>query len=115
MRNGSATKFAVLQNGATATGNGATFATADPVDGAFSQLGLQVLGSGTYEITWEATVDEVNWVAVPVTALATATAATTATAAGLYRLDCRGLAAVRARISSRTTGTIYVYALGVLG
>jgi len=45
-------------------------------------------------------------VAVQAVPLATGTAATTATAAGLYRVDTRGLVALRARVSAFTSGTI---------
>lgn len=99
---------ATLQNAATATGNGTPLA----VD-AFDQAAFQVTGITTATITWEATVDGTNYVAVSVIDLNSATRAraTTATANGLYLLDgIGGLVLVRARISAYTSGTITVVA-----
>jgi hypothetical protein len=71
-------------------------------------LTCQVTGITTATITWEGTVDGTNWVAIQAVDLGTGTAATTATANGIYRINCTGLVEVRARISAHTTGTIYV-------
>lgn len=96
-----------LQGSAVATGNGTSVDCVDG-DGAYTLLTVQVQGITTATITWEATIDESTWVAVPFTNLATGTAATTATADGLYRFTIAGLVSVRARISSYTSGTINV-------
>jgi hypothetical protein len=101
-------KRATLQSAAAAQGNG----TAIDVYG-FSLLGVQVQGISTATITWEATIDGTNWQGVRATPLATGTAAATATADGLYTIDVRGLASVRARISAWTSGTITVTAVAV--
>ena len=97
----------VMQSAAVATGNGTAVNTID-VDGAFTVLTMQVTGITTATITFEATIDGTNWVAVLATNLNNGTDATTATANGLYRITCLGLRQVRARISAWTSGTITV-------
>ena len=77
-------------------------------DGVYATLTAQVVGITTATITWEGTVDGTNWVAIQATNLNTGSAATTATADGLYRINVTGLLKVRARISAWTAGTITV-------
>jgi len=103
----------LLQDGATATGNGTTLQVANITDGARTVVGLQVTGISGDTITWEANIDGTNWVAVAVKNLNTGTEATTATADGLYRFICMGVKNFRARISTYGSGTIYVTALVV--
>lgn len=104
----SQTGVTALQAAADATGNG----TALDVAG-FSQVVLQVSGTFSGTITWEATVDGTNWIAVALADLNSTTRAraTTATAVGLYLLDTiAGLQKVRARVSAYTSGNITVTA-----
>ena len=96
---------AVMQNAATATGNGTSIECTGGTRGAMTVLTLQVTGITTATITFEATIDGSNWVAVQVTNLNDGSESTTATANGLYRLTCLGLVSVRARISAYTSGT----------
>lgn len=92
-----------LQSGATATGNG----TALDCSG-YSVAAVQIDGITTATITFEATVDGDNWVAVQAENLANGSEGTTATADGLFRLSLFGLAQIRCRISAYTSGTINV-------
>lgn len=103
----------LLQSAAVATGNGTPLACTDLSKGAFAWLAIQVKGITTATITWEATINGADWVAVAVTNLNTGAAATTATADGVFRADVRGFAQFRARISAWTAGAITV--TGVLG
>lgn len=98
----------VMQSAAVATGNGTAIDCVSPTYGALTTLTAQVTGITTATITWEATIDGTNWVAIQATNLNDGTEATTATANGLYRVVCLGLVKVRARISAWTSGTIYV-------
>ena len=100
--------YQYMQNAAVATGNGTAIETTGAANGACSTLAMQVTGITSATITFEATIDGTNWVAVLATNITSGTAATTATANGVYRLDCSGLASVRARISAWTSGTITV-------
>lgn len=96
----------LLQSAAVAQGNGT------PLDvTGLAWVVVQVVGITTATITWEATIDGSTWAGVRATPLATGTAAATATADGLYQLDVRGLAQIRARISAWTSGTITATAL----
>ena len=92
-----------LQNGATATGVGNVANTIGHAGAA-----LQVSGTFVGTITWQATVDGANWVAVRATNLTSGTQATTATAAGIYFIPVAGLAGIRANITAYTSGTITV-------
>lgn len=96
------------QDGATATGNGATV----PLDGR-SSLVLQLFGTFSATVTFEASINGSDWIAVALANLNSTTRAraSTATAAGLFLFDAiAGLVHFRARISAYTSGTINVWA-----
>lgn len=98
----------MAQHGAAATSNGLR-AMCRGCDAAVMQV------SGTFEgtVTFEATVDGTNWFTIQGASLAdAATLATTATAAGAFRFQVRGLYAIRARVSAYVSGAITV-AIGV--
>jgi hypothetical protein len=101
-----------MQSAATATGNGTAIDCTDASSGAATALTMQITGITTATITFEATVDGSNWVAIQFANLNSATAATTATADGLYRATVLGLVQVRARISAYTSGAITI--IGIL-
>lgn len=102
-----------MQTAAVATGNGTAIPCTDGVLGAYTALVCQVAGVTSATLTFEATVDGTNWVALQATNLNDGNAATTATANGLYRMTVLGLAQVRARISTYSSGTINVTGLAV--
>jgi len=101
----------VLHSGAAGLAEGLALTCTDGSGGVYAVLTCQIVGMGTATITWEGTIDEITWAAVPGFSLATQEAATTATANGLYRIPVTGLVQVRARISAYTSGAIYVYGL----
>jgi len=94
--------------------NGATVDCINGTDGAFSAVTMHVEGVSGDTITFEATIDNTNWIAIQATNLTTGAEATTATADGLYRIIVMGLRKVRARISTGGSGTVYVTALCVV-
>lgn len=96
-------KALTLQDAAAATGNGTVFDISD-----LANVALQVSGTFVGTVTFEATVDGTNWVAVLMTKVDDASTSTTATAAGLYHLARPGLRQVRARVSAYTSGSITV-------
>lgn len=98
----------LMQNAATATGNGTAMDCTEETSGAMTALTMQVQGITTATITFEATIDGANWVAVQATNLNSGNIATTTTADGIYRITVLGLVSVRARISAYTSGTITV-------
>lgn len=95
------TERITLQSAAVATGNG----TAANVAGR-SRIGVQVTGITTATITFEATIDGSNWVALAMSPAGGGAAATTVTADGLVSGTVAGFAQFRARISAYTSGTI---------
>ena len=101
-------KAQLMQSAAVATGNGTAIDCIDSSSGAFTVLAMQVTGITTATITFEATIDGTNWVAVLATNLNTGAEATTATANGIYTIMVAGLPKVRARVSAWTEGAIYV-------
>lgn len=105
---GSYGNYVPMQSAAVATGDGTSLGCSDSSLGYFNFATFQVTGITTATITWEANIDGTNWVAVLVKNLNTGVEATTTTANGLFRVQCTGLLNVRARISSYTSGTIYV-------
>lgn len=69
---------------------------------------FQLTGTWSATVTFEASVDGTNYVAVPAFNVNTGAAATTATANGVYTLSTAGTASVRARVSSYSSGTVVV-------
>lgn len=101
-----------MQNAAVATGDGTALGCSDVGGvGWLNYATLQVTGITTATVTWEAQLDGTNWVAVLVKNLNTGVEATTTTANGLFRVQCTGLMQLRGRISSWSSGTIYITAV----
>jgi hypothetical protein len=69
-------------------------------------VALQLLGTWTGTVSFEATVDGNTWVAFNMVPAASATAASSATANGAWSANCAGFEAVRARFSTATSGTV---------
>lgn len=95
-----------LQNAAAATGNGA----AADLKG-YRRLTVDVtISSFVGTVTFEGTIDDANWFSVGLRTAADGAAATTATAAGTFKLPDDGptLSQFRARVSAYTSGTVTV-------
>lgn len=101
-------EWVILQSAAVAIGNGTAIEVTDAIRGSYLALTVQITGITTATVTWEATVDGTNYVAIQATNLNAGTEATTATADGIFRMTVLGFKYVRARISAWTTGTVYV-------
>lgn len=99
---------ATLQNAATATGAGTAMQLLHPNFNPMTDVVMQVLGGFSATIAWQGTVDGNTWTPVRAENLETGTMATTTNATGLYRINVRGLAAVRANITSYTSGQVTV-------
>lgn len=93
-----------MQTGATATGNGTPLCCTG-----HTTASMQVSGTFTGTVTFEATINGSTWVAILVTNLTTGATATNTAAAGIFRASCAGLAEIRARISAYTNGSITVH------
>jgi hypothetical protein len=102
----------VLQNAANATDNGVPLPCTAPNDG-YETAVLQVTGTFSGTVTFEATLDGTNWIAVQGINLNSGAATSSTTSAGLFRFDIRGLFQLRARISAYTSGNITVRACAV--
>lgn len=100
--------YQTMQSAAVATGNGTAIETTGVDTGGCTTLAMQITGITTATVTFEATIDGTNWVAVLATNITSGSAATTATANGIYRMDCSALVSVRARISAWTSGAVTV-------
>ena len=98
----------IMQDAVGETANG----TAIDVKG-LSHLSMQVTGTFSGTVTFEATVDASNWASVQVYNIATGAVSTTATAAGIYTCGVSGLYQIRARVSGWVSGTITVTGLAV--
>src|SRR4051812_19733826 len=73
--------------------------------GGMTRVGVGVSGTWTGTITFEASNDGVRWVPVGLTPFASGTNALTVTANGNYWVDAGDWVAVRARLSTLTTGS----------
>lgn len=76
---------------------------------------IQVSGTFSGTVTFKASVDGTNFDTVQVTSLADGQGATTTTAAGVFRIDTRGLSHIRADVTAYTSGAITVTAVVVGG
>lgn len=97
----------VMQNAAGATGEG-TELTVTSVGGTSTFATIQVAGTFVATVTFQGTIDGTNWISIQMSALATGSASTTATAPGLFRATVAGLSKIRANITAYTSGTITV-------
>ncbi len=73
-------------------------------------VAFQLTGTFSGTVTFEGTIDGTNWVATQVFPVGSSTGATTATAAGIWRMNATGLKSCRARCSTYTSGTVVVTA-----
>ncbi len=69
-------------------------------------VGIQITGITSATVTFEATVDDTNWVAHYITPVASATQVTTTTTDGIFYANVVGISQFRARISTYGSGTI---------
>ena len=100
-----------MQSAATATGNGTAIVigTSAAAPGAnLGAVGIQITGTFSATVTFEATTDGSNWTAVMATNLNDDSRATTATAAGHYTILYGSAIRVRARISSYSSGSVTI-------
>lgn len=93
-----------LQTAAVATGNGETINAIE-----YGTIRVQVTGITTATITWEGSLNGLDWVGIPAINRNSGARALTATADGIYELI--GGIQLRARISSWTSGAITAYAV----
>lgn len=78
-------------------------------------VALQLLGTWSGTVTFEATVDGNNWVTFNMVPSASATPASTATSNGCWSANCAGYEAVQARFSTATSGAVQAYLQGCAG
>lgn len=98
----SSSKTDTLQNAAAANGNG----TPQDVEG-YASAAVQVSGTFSATISFEGSVDGINY--VPLLVLdQTGSPVTSTTAPGIYRVDCAGLKAMRTPITNRVSGAVTV-------
>lgn len=90
----------LLQDTASATGNGLTLNVLP-----YSTVVVELTISTTATVTFEGATHTV-FSSITATNMATVASAVTATVTGLYQLNVAGLATVRARISAYTSGTV---------
>jgi len=92
-----------LQSAVDTVGNG------EPLDTATkSAAGVQIVGAGTYTVTFQASVDGTNYVSLVGRSVTTVTTGTTATGAGVWVFPVAGMHSMRARVSAYTSGEITV-------
>lgn len=95
-----------LQSAAAATGNGVVLACNN-----YETIAVQVNGTFVGTVSFEGSIDGVNFYAVPFINSA-GTNATTATATGIFLSAADGYSSFRARVSAYTSGSITVIAGG---
>lgn len=96
-----------LQDAVAATGAGSTFTVSG-----YCYVVFQITGTFVGTITFQATLDGTNWIAVRATNMNTGNAATTGAVVGLYQLGVAGLGIVRANVTAYTSGAITVWIRG---
>ena len=76
---------------------------------AVGSVAFQITGTFSATITFEASVNGTDFVAVPATNLNSGAKATTTTATGIYIVHAPGARYIRARVSAYTSGTAVVF------
>lgn len=77
--------------------------------GGQSTVGFNVVStSGTLTLSFEATIDNINWISINATPAAGGSIVTSTTANGQWLADISGFYAVRARVSAFTSGSMTV-------
>ncbi len=90
----------VLQSAAAATGNGSTLEF-----GGMEELAVQVDGTFVGTVSFEGSLDNANWYAVPLQSSSGAWVSS-ATAAGMFVTNLAAYPLLRARVSAYTSGSI---------
>ena len=98
-----------LQDAAAANGNGTEFV----LNGRHGTLTLQISGTFSATINFEASIDGTNYIAIRGINKNTGNGATTATAAGIFQFSVPGAMKFRARVSSYASGNVTVTATAV--
>jgi hypothetical protein len=103
----------------TAVPLGVAEAATDPLNVSDTYPGdvtVQIVGTWVGTITFEASIDLTNWVAVLVTNVTTEAVPTgsTTTANGIFRIPATGMY-VRARMSAYTSGTANIFQKPTMG
>lgn len=78
-------------------------------------VGIQLLGTWSGTVTFEATIEGNTWVALNMVPSNSATAASTSTSNGAWTANIAGYTAVRARFSTATSGTVQAWLEGAEG
>ncbi len=71
----------------------------------YTRAGLRISGTFSGTVTFEGSSDGATWGTLTVTLFDGTTTVTTATSAGQWTVSCAGLAAVRMRMSTYSSGT----------
>jgi hypothetical protein len=100
---GSLPNDTTLQDSVIATGNGTSVNTSGQ-----ASLILQISGTFVGTVTFEATQDNINWVAILGQNLNSGAQTTNTTSPGMFGFPVNGLKQVRARVSAYTSGNITV-------
>jgi hypothetical protein len=98
----------LFQDKAKTTGDGEELIVTDQAEGAYETLTIQITGTFVGTVTFEGSIDGVNYVSLLASDVTTGATATTTTAAGIFRVDVTGLYKVRMRVSAWTSGAITV-------
>jgi hypothetical protein len=100
-------RILIMQEAAAATGNGTPFMCEG-----VAFLACQVSGTFVGTVTFEATIDDTNWIAIQAKNENNGSLSSTATSTGIYSFPVAGYLKARARVSTWTSGTITVTGKG---
>lgn len=92
------------QRTANVTGTGA-IGLGDGSDSVASTIAIQISGTFSATLTFQATVDGTNYVAILATDATAGSTATTATAPAIVRIDATGFKDVQVNCTAYTSGT----------
>ncbi len=95
----------VVLHATTITNTAGTAVAPNALEDSFAALTVQAGGMVSGTLNFEGSINGSTFVALVGQNVSTGATATTATAAGVYRLDVRGLSSVRVRVSGITTTT----------
>ena len=109
-------QIVAMQNVASSLANGTSVLCTQPTS-SIGALTMQVVGitAGSAIVSFEATLDNTNWVSVKAVNVTSGALSPTAEEDGIYRLSTSGFLRARARISSYTSGTVTITGIAAEG
>lgn len=106
-------KYITMLDAVGATGAGDAMEVIEEQVGGLSVVGIQLTGTWSATVTFQASIDGTNYVSILAENVTTGAEAATTTANGIYRITCVGLRYIRLNVTAYTSGNVTGKGYGV--